>query len=366
MIEANNSNTTAIYTSAASSSGTGTQPADPPLGWAVVGLGVLALDEILPALQECQFSAPVALISDDREKAQEIAADYDIDEANLYDYDNFDEIADNPAIDVVYIVLPNSMHAEYTIRALRAGKHVLCEKPMAPTVTECEQMIAAAEETGRKLMIAYRLHYEPFNQRVMALCQQKALGPIRTFASSNCQNVDAPNIRLEKALGGGPVQDVGIYSINAARYVTGEEPVEVVAFADQPADDPRFEEVPASVSFLLRFPSGVLAHCDCSFASTSSQRYRVHCQSGYIEMDPAFAYSGLALRIRDDQQENGDVTPVELPQINQFAAEMDHFADCILNDKKPRTPGAEGLADIRIIVAIEEAIRTGRAVRVGR
>jgi predicted dehydrogenase len=225
-------------------------------------------------------------------------------------------------------------------------------------------MIAVAEETGRKLMIAYRLHYEPFNQRVMELCQQEAFGPIRTFSSSNCQNVDAPNIRLQKALGGGPVQDIGIYSINAARYITGEEPVEVVAFAEQPTDDPRFQEVPASVSYLLRFPSGVLAHCDCSFASTSSQRYRVHCQSGYIEMDPAFAYSDLALRIRDDQQESGDVTSVELPQINQFAAEIEHFSTCILNDKPPRTPGEEGLADVRIIVAIEEATRTGRAVRV--
>ncbi len=336
------------------------------LGWAVVGLGTLALDEILPAFEECALSAPVALVSDDREKARQTADQYGIDEANLYDYDNFDAIADNAAIDVVYIVLPNSMHAEYTIRALRAGKHVLCEKPMAPTVAECEQMIAVAAETGHKLMIAYRLHYEPFNQRVMALCQQKAFGPIRTFASSNCQNVDAPNIRLKKALGGGPVQDIGIYSINAARYVAGEEPLEVIAFAEQPMDDPRFQEVPASVSFLLRFPSGVLAHCDCSFASSSSQRYRVHCQSGMIEMDPAFAYSDLALRVRDDQQADGEVISVDLPQVNQFAAEMDHFSDSVLNDKQPWTPGEEGLADVRIIVAIAEAIRTGHAVRVGK
>src|SRR3954454_14055644 len=198
-------------------------------GWAVVGLGQVALEEVMPAFRECQLSRPVALVSGHPEKARKVADAYGLEHQNIYGYDNFDRLADNPAVDVVYIILPNSLHADYTIRALKAGKHVLCEKPMAVTVAECEQMIAAAQQAHRKLMIAYRLHYEPFNRKVMELCTEKALGSVKTFSSSNCQNVTAPNIRLSATLCGGPVGDIGIYSINAARYCTGEEPVEVTA-----------------------------------------------------------------------------------------------------------------------------------------
>src|SRR4051812_46056774 len=226
-------------------------------GWAIVGLGQLALEEVMPAFRECRLSRPVALVSGHPDKARKVAEAYGLESQNIYGYDSFERLADNPAVDVVYIILPNSLHAEYTIRALQACKHVLCEKPMAVSVAECEQMIAAAQQANRKLMIAYRLHYEPLNRKVMELCAGKALGPVRTFSSSNCQNVTAPNIRLSATLGGGPVGDIGIYSINAARYCTGEEPVEVTAVAHQPKDDPRFREVPESVAFTLRFPSTV-------------------------------------------------------------------------------------------------------------
>jgi predicted dehydrogenase len=329
-------------------------------GWAVVGLGQLALEEVMPAFRECQLSRPVALVSGHPEKARKVADAYGLEPQNIYGYDNFDRLADNPAVDVVYIILPNSMHADYTTRALKAGKHVLCEKPMAVTVSECEQMIAAAQQANRKLMIAYRLHYEPFNRKVMELCTEKALGSVKIFSSSNCQNVTAPNIRLSATLGGGPVGDIGIYSINAARYCTGEEPVEVTAVAHQPKDDPRFREVPESVAFTLRFPSGVLAQCDCSFGTAPSRRYSVHCDEGFIDMDPAFDYRGLRLSVTQGEER----AELLIGQVNHFAAEMDHFSDCVLNGKDPRTPGEEGLADMRVIAAIEEAARTGRAVRV--
>jgi len=239
---------------------------------------------------------------------------------------------------------------------------------MAVTPAECQRMIAAARDAGRKLMIAYRLHYEPLNRKVMELCAEGALGPIRTFSSSNCQDVQAPNIRLSRETGGGPVGDVGIYSINAARYCTREEPVEVTAMAHQPADDPRFREVPQSVAFTLRFPSGALAHGDCSFGTTVSRRYRVHGPKGYIEMDPAFAYNGLRLVMKRGLEEKGDAQKAELPipQVNHFAAEMDHFSDCVLNGNDPLTPGEEGLADMRVVAAIEEAVRTGQRVQVRR
>jgi predicted dehydrogenase len=329
-------------------------------GWAVVGLGQLALEEVMPAFRECQLSRPVALVSGHPEKARKVADAYGLEHQNIYGYDNFDRLADNPAVDVVYIILPNSLHADYTIRALKAGKHVLCEKPMAVTVSECEQMIAAAQQAHRKLMIAYRLHYEPFNRKVMELCTEKALGSVKTFSSSNCQNVTAPNIRLSATLGGGPVGDIGIYSINAARYCTGEEPVEVTAVAHQPKDDPRFREVPESVAFTLHFPSGVLAQCDCSFGTAPSRRYSVHCDEGLIDMDPAFDYRGLRLSVTQGEER----AELLIGQVNHFAAEMDHFSDCVLYGKDPRTPGEEGLADMHVIAAIEEAARTGRAVRV--
>ncbi|MFN8492777.1 MAG: Gfo/Idh/MocA family oxidoreductase [Caldilineaceae bacterium] len=333
------------------------KPVKRKIGWAIVGPGELALNEVMPAFRTAQLSTPVALISGHPAKARQVAEVYGIDPQNIYDYQNFDRIAENEKIEAVYIILPNTMHAEFTLRSFQAGKHVLCEKPMAVTEAECQQMIAASQQANRKLMIAYRLHYEPFNQKVMELCQQKAIGALKTFSSSNCQMVQAPNIRLSKTLGGGPVGDVGIYSINAARYVTGEEPVEVTAFAHQPEDDPRFREVPESVVYTLRYPSGVLAHCECGFGHARSERYRIVGAEGVIEMDPAFGYHGQRLFM---QQGDDQMCEFRLEAVDQFAAEMDHFSACVLHDHAPRTPGELGLADVRIVTAIYEAARMGK------
>jgi predicted dehydrogenase len=336
------------------------------LGWAIVGLGELALGEVMPAFAEAKYSQPVALVSGHPDKAKRVAEAYAITNDAIYNYDNFDKLAEDKSVEVVYIVLPNSMHAEFTIRALRAGKHVLCEKPMAVSVEECTKMIEAAKEADRLLGIGYRLHSEPMNRKVMEMCARKQFGTIKTFESSNCQDVKAPNIRLSGELGGGPVGDVGVYSINAARYCTGEEPVEVTAIAHQPKDDPRFREVPESVAFTLRFPSGILAHCDCSFGSAESRRYRVHCAKGWIDMDPAFSYRGLRLRTKDGDAKKGTAEATEhlVEAVNHFTAEMDHFSDCVLNGTKLRTPGEMGLADMRVMTAIYEAMRTGKAVKV--
>lgn len=328
--------------------------------WAVVGLGVLALEEIMPAFAHARLSRPTALVSGHPDKARRVAAAYGIDPKRIYGYDTFDRLRDDGEVDIVYVVLPNSMHAEYTIRAHRAGKHVLCEKPMAANPAECREMIAAARAAGKKLMVAYRLRYEPFNRAVIKMCREKAVGELRTFEASNCQVTPAPNIRLSRGLAGGPVQDVGVYCLNAARYVTGEEPVEVTAQEHRPANIPRFREVPASVAFQLRFPSGVLAHCDCSFDAAESRRFRVTGTDGFLDLDPAFGYRGLRLTVGKGA---GREQPA-LAGVNHFAAEMDHFSDCVLNGKDPLTPGEEGLADMTVIAAIEEAARTGRAVPV--
>ncbi len=345
---------------------------DRKMGYAIVGLGKLAVEEILPAFAVSKHCKVTALVSGHRDKAEQLASVYGVPTDSIYSYESYDKLKDNPNVDVIYIVLPNSMHAEYTIRGFSAGKYVLCEKPMAASIDECRRMIAAGEKAGKQLMIAYRLHYEPFNQTVMRWCQAKVYGEIKTFSGSFCINVKAPNIRLSRKLAGGPVGDVGVYPINASRYCIGEEPTEVFAIAHQPTDDPRFREVPESVSMLLKFPSGAMAKLDCSFGTTTSDRYRVVCTDGVIDLDPAFSYQGQ--RLTTHQKPPSDAIPDagspivvehQIVPANHFAAEMDDFADCILADRPCRTPGAEGLADMRIAAALDRSIRSGKIEPVG-
>lgn len=335
------------------------KPPGKRVGFAIVGLGNLALGEILPAFKDTEHCIPVALVSGHADKAKAVAEHYGIDPKAIYGYENYDSIKDNPAVEVIYIVLPNSMHAEYTIRGFKAGKHVLCEKPMADTVQECEQMIAAGKEANKKLMIAYRLRYEPFNRRMIDMCRKKQYGELRVISSNNTQNVRPPNIRLSKSLGGGPIGDVGVYCINACRYLTGEEPTEVFAMQQTPKNDPRFAEVPATVMFNLRFPTGVLAHCCCGFDETACRDFRVIAKDGYFGLDPAFDYHG----IRGYVMSNKGREEIRAPDINQFAAEMDHMAQCALENKEPLTPGEEGLADIKVIAKIDESLAAAKPVQ---
>ncbi|MGN6626866.1 MAG: Gfo/Idh/MocA family protein [Tepidisphaeraceae bacterium] len=329
------------------------------LRWAIVGLGELALGEVLPAFAQSEHARVTALVSGHPDKARKVADYYGVDPKHLYTYDNYDAIAYDDQIDIVYVILPNHMHAEYTVRALKAGKHVLCEKPMATTVAECQRMIDAAKQTNKKLMIAYRLHYEPYNLKAVELLRSNALGKIKVIEASNLQNTYPPNIRLSKKTGGGPLGDVGIYCLNAARYLTGEEPIEVSAMLQQPANVPRFAEVPESVIFQLRFPSGALAMCACGFGSEVSSRFRVNCDNGWLELDPAFKYTGQ----RMTTMQNDTRYQFTLDEVNQFAAEMDHFSQCVMHDKPPSSPGEEGLRDMAIIARIREAADSGKALR---
>lgn len=331
--------------------------ADKKLGWAVVGLGELTCEEILPAFAHCRHSELRALVSGDRDKAMDIARQYNLDESAIYTYEQFDRIADDPSIDVVYIVLPNSMHAEYTVRGFHARKHVLCEKPMANTAAECDQMIDAGKQANRKLMIAYRLHYEPLNRRVVKWMREGKFGRIQTITSSNTQKVELPNIRLEKEDGGGPVSDIGVYCINAARYITNEVPEQIWATASY-LDDERFREVPSTVSFALMFPSGVHAICTCSFNSAVQRAFTVHCENGIVRMNPAFSYHGLRLF----EEHGGETQEHREDNFDQFAAEMDYFSQCILEDEEPRSSGEEGKIDVQIIAAIHRSIREQRTV----
>ena len=325
------------------------------VGFALVGLGSLTLNQLLPAFARCARARPVALVSGDAEKARRVAAQYGIPARGLYSYDTYDRIAENPDIDVVYVVLPNSMHAEYTIRAVKAGKHVLCEKPMANSVAECEAMIGAAREAVRKLMIAYRLRYEPFNQAMIQMARDQAFGRTKVVLCDAGFNIGDPSQwRLKQALaGGGSMMDIGIYALNAARYLTGEEPTQVFATEYTTPGDPRFTEVEETLTFQLRFPSGVLANCTSSYGA-GFNRFRVHQEKGSFELEPALSYDGLRMRV----YRGGVVEERMLPQRNHFAAEMDHMAESIVTGAPILTPGEEGLADLRVIEAIYESART--------
>ncbi len=350
---------------------------DPPkkrVGFAIVSLGDLALEQILPAFALCDSAAPVALVSGHRDKAEKVAAHYGIDPKHIYDYDTFHTIRDNPAVDVCYIVSPNSLHRPMTETAFAAGKHVLCEKPMAPTVADCQAMIDAGKKAGKKLMIAYRLHFEPYNKLAIAMSRAKAFGTPRVFTSENLQTTTSPNIRLGKATAGGPLGDVGIYCLNAARYMTGEEPTDAFGWtASDPGDD-RFREVPARVLFTLRFPSGVMAQCACGFDSVRSTWFKLTGTEGAITLDPAYPYYGQRMFLEKDDSDPAvkqagvgiarGRTEVSLQEKDQFAAEMDHFAECVLNDTAPATPGEEGLADQKVLDAINRSIAEGRPVKV--
>ena len=337
---------------------------DPPgkkLGWAIVGLGSLSINQILPAFAKCEKSRIAALVSGHPDKASKLGSRYGVSAKNIYNYQNYDSIKDNPEVDVIYVVLPNGMHAEYTVRGLQAGKHVLSEKPMANTPDECQQMIDAARQAGRKLMVAYRCRYEPHNQEAIRIARSGELGPLKVIlADTGFPQGDPNQWRLNKKLaGGGSMMDIGIYSLNASRYLSGEEPTEVNAMMYSTPNDPRFKEVEENINFQLRFPSGLLANCTSSYGYFQQSHYRVVGTKGWVEMDPATWYSGLRLRV----QHGNILEERELPERDHFTSEMDHMSDCVMQNKEPLTPGEEGLRDMKIIAAIYEAARSGKTVK---
>ena len=337
---------------------------DPPgkkLGWAIVGLGSLSINQILPAFAKREKSKVVAFVSGHPDKANKLALRYGVNKKNIYNYQNYDSIKDNPDVDLIYIVLPNGMHAEYTVRGLQAGKHVLCEKPMANTPAECQQMVDAGRKADRKLMIAYRCRYEPFNREAIRISQSGDLGPTQMIlADAGFKAGDPSQWRLNKQLaGGGSMMDIGIYALNATRYLTGQEPTEVNAMIYSTPGDPRFKEVEEHVNFQLRFPSGILANCSSSYGYFHQSHFRVMGTEARLCLDPATWYSGLRMWIERDNT----IEQKDLPEIDHFATEMDHMSECVMQNKQPLTPGEEGLRDLTIITGIYEAARSGKTVK---
>lgn len=353
------------------------QPDTPPpaplppaqrVGFAIVGLGRLSLDELLPAFAESTQARPTALVSGSPEKMATVARQYGIPPESCYSYAEFDRIRDNAAVQAVYIVLPNAMHRSFTERAAAAGKHVLCEKPMATSAADARAMIAACDAAGVKLMIAYRIQYQPHHLRVREFVAKKTFGRLVAFSAGNAQTVHATAAeqwRHKRALaGGGALPDIGLYCLNTARFVSGQEPVEVFARTYSPPGDPRFAEVEETVDFMLRFPSGLVAQCMATYGAREDKWQRLQMETATIEMPNAYDYQGQRLVV--GRRRDADKTQEELvlPRKNQFAAEIDHFAGCVRSGERPRTPGEEGLRDQVLMEAIYESARSGRPVAV--
>ena len=319
-------------------------------GYCVIGLGRIA-GHFMPAVRSTTSSQITGLVSGHRDKAERIAAEYGVPSSSIYNYEDFDEIAHNPVIDAVYVALLNSMHVEYMIRAVKVGKYVLCEKPMSTTVADAEAMIAACKAARVKLMIAYRCHYEPTNLRAIQLIRQGALGQVQAIESTFGFNIAPGEWRLSKKLaGGGPLFDVGIYSLNACRYLTGEEPEHIAANASVIDQDGRFNEVEENVSWTMKFPSGIVASCNTTYGGNMEGFYRVHGSKGWLEVASAFVYEGLRLRADCASGKLDELNPARDP--SHFLAEADHFSNCVQNGWEPQSPGEEGLRDMRYIAQI--------------
>ncbi|WP_288402730.1 Gfo/Idh/MocA family oxidoreductase [uncultured Deinococcus sp.] len=333
------------------------QPAAQQVGYAVIGLGKLTLEELLPAFAVGRASRLAAVVSGNLTEAREAALAYGLSADDAYSYDDFEKLGERDDVHAVYIVLPNSLHREYTERAAKIGKHVLCEKPLATSVEDAEAMVKACKDAGVLLMTAYRCQYTPHHWAAREAVQSGRLGQIKLLHSVNVQiEPNEGQWRLKRKLaGGGSLPDVGLYCVNTVRFLLGEEPCEVSGTVHSTPGDERFTEVEESVTWQMRFPSGVVAQCACSYGAATARTIDVFGTGGRLAIDPAFDYQNLRLTVQTGQE----VTEVRVPPEDQFRLETDHFSRCIQEGRAPYTPGEEGLQDQKIMEAIYRSAHEG-------
>src|SRR5919106_4970471 len=329
--------------------------------YAVVGLGHIAQVAVLPSFAHAtRNSILTALVSSDPQKLKQLGRRYGIKLG--YSYEQYDDCLRSGQVDAVYIALPNSMHAEYALRAANAGIHVLCEKPMALTEKECESMIRAARKNKIKMMIAYRLHFEEANLKAVELVKSGKLGEPRIFNSLFGMQVQKGNIRTQAELGGGTLYDLGIYCINAARYLFQDEPVEVFAYCAA-RDDRRFKNIDEMTTGVLRFPKDRIASFTSSFGAADIASYELIGTKGILRVDPAYEY---VMALRQWVTIDGKTRSRTFGRRDQFAPEVLYFSDCITKNIEPEPSGEEGLADVRAIRALSRAAAMGKPVKIGR
>lgn len=324
------------------------------LGVALVGLGYYSTDLLAPALQLTEHCYLAGIVTGTPEKAVRWKKQYNLKDQNIYNYGNFDQIADNPDIDVVYIVLPPSLHAEYVIKAAKAGKQVWCEKPMAMTVAECEGMINACRENKVQLSIGYRMQHEPNTRDIMAFAKEKPYGAIqKVIAAAGYYDGRTNHWKQKKAMGGGATYDMGVYCINGVRYATGKEPIAVKASKSTTRPNV-YTEVDETMNFDLFFDDGTVAACETSFGK-GLNRLHVQCANGWYGLEPFQAYSGI-----QGETSDGKLLNKSIP--NEQARQMDDDALAILQNTPNMVPGEEGLKDIRVVEAIYRSVEEGRKV----
>lgn len=328
-------------------------PASRKLGIALVGLGGYSSGQLAPALQSTAHCYLAGIVTGTPAKASSWSSQYKIPQKNIYNYENFDRIIDNPDIDIVYVVLPVALHKEFTIRAAKAGKHVICEKPMALNAADCVEMIAACKQANRMLSIGYRLHFEPHHIEVMRLGQKQIYGKLSSLEAANgfTWGGNKDSWRLKKALsGGGALMDMGIYAIQASRYTTGQEPLFVKAREEKTKPE-LFADVDETIYWELEFPEGFKTEGKSSYNNNWSY-LKVEAAKGIFELSPSYGYGGISGKTSSGM--------MNLPNINQQAAQMDDFAQCILQKRATRVPGEEGLKDMKVIDAIYKSIASGK------
>lgn len=326
------------------------------LGVALVGLGNYATLQLAPSLLQTEFCQLAGIVTGTPSKAVEWANKYQIPQKNIYNYANFDDIRNNPDIDIVYVVLPNSMHAEFTIRAAKAGKHVICEKPMALNVRECEQMIAACKQAKVKLSVGYRLYFEPHHLEIRRLGTEKALGAVKMIESSLGFSMADPKVwRLNKALGGGgAIMDLGVYCIQGVRRTLGELPMSVLAHGYN--TDPKvFKDIYEMMMFQMEFPCGAVSNSTTTYSSYID---RLYATTGYrwFGLQPSYNATGAS-----GESSEGKIS-FKTPAFQQIK-QLDAFAENILNNTAPLASGEEGMIDLKIIEAIVRSAETGNRIK---
>ena len=328
------------------------------LNIALCGLGRYA-NILARGLSQSKYCNLNGIITGTPSKAVKWKAQYHIPEKNIYNYDSFDDIANNQDIDLVYVVLPNLMHKEYTIRAAKAGKHVIVEKPMAITEKDCKEMIDACNQAGVQLAVGYRLHYEPHHLEIKRLGQEEVFGKVRLIEASlgyNLSGINPDDWHLKKEMaGGGPLMNLGVYCVQVSRYVTGEEPISVTAQYGPVTMPDLFKEVEESITWQLNFPSGAV----CTSATTSNcniDKFYASAENGFFELSPALSYGPFKGKSSN--------RVFNFPTINQQTAQLDGIGKLILENKQlpDHISGKEGLKDLKILEAIYKSATLGKKV----
>ena len=330
--------------------------------YGIVALGDISQESMMPGVSHTGNSTVTALITGDPEKAREVGKQYDVPPDACYAYEQFDDFLRSGKADAIYLATPNWRHAEFAVPALRAGVHVLLEKPMEVTEAKCREILDAQKASGAQLMIAYRLHFEPATLAALDAIRAGKLGAARSFTSTFAQLLKPSNHRATSGVDAGPLFDMGVYPLNAVRNLLESEPIEAFAIGTRSADSGLGVDFDHTVSATLRFPGDRVAQFTCSYVTESVDVLHVAGSTGTLELTPAYGF-GKPKQLTITGDDGKPKVETHKPT-DHFGGELKYFSDCILNDRAPEPDGEEGLLDVRVVEALLESLRTKRAVTI--